>query len=425
MPVLVGGIVGLALALGAPSRVEASPEGDPGPPVPTRADAPTPTEVTSGQAAEPALGGLTDAEVAARFEAAARAMSEGRRREAAEGFVRLAEDAPEHTLASEALFSAAKLYEERLTEPTTALSLYRRLLDRYPQARTALAAQRRAQTIADQLGPDAAGAEALARFTAVLQRFSDTPEADAIAEVEAILAAYPDWPGAPRALLWLAQVHRRGGRHQAALDRYLAAAAVTEPDSDELFSAYLGAGDMATRLGRYRDAEGYYQRLPVAGDPGRRRSLDDALAALTLDRTRAWIYRLCFALLALIAAALLLSLRLAAGSRQAAVRALATVPTEVVFMLPIAAVLTGAALTTHESIGPAVAIVCAGGLVFTWLSGVGLRAAEVHQARFGRLRPLVHAVAVAVAALALVYVALHRNHLLDTLVETVRFGPDV
>lgn len=360
----------------------------------------------------------------ARFDAAARAMSEGAARPAADDFVRLAEDHPDHPLAAEALFSAARLYEERLAEPARALALYRALVEAYPQSRTALAASRRAEALAGQIGPGGQGEAALARFTELLQGFSADSEAATIAAVETLLAEHPGWAGTPRALLWLAQVHRRAGRHDEALARYVE---IGEdwPDSDEASHAWRGAGDMAARLGRFDEAAGLYERMPVAGDPARQRSLEDAREGLAQERLRAHAYRACFAVIALVIAGLLASLALTAGSARQALRALAAVPTEVVFMLPIAALLSAVSFTGHPSIGPAVTLVCAGGLVLAWLSGAGLELARRRGADAGRLRPLLHAAAVAVAVLALCYIALHRGHLLDMIVETVRFGPDV
>lgn len=391
-----------------------------------RAQATPPAAASAELGAEPALRGPEAAlrGPEARFDAAARAMTEGAPRRAAEDFVRLAEDHPDHPLAAEALFSAARLYEERLAEPARALALYRALIERHPRSRTALAASRRAEAIAGQIGPAGQGDQALARFTEILQGFSTRPEAASIAAVEALLAEYPAWSGAPRALLWLAQVHRRAGRYREALARYVHAAEAA-PGSDEAFHAWRGAGDMAARLGRFDVAAEHYERMPVADDPARLRSLEDAREHLARERLRAHGYRACFAVIALALAGLLASLGLAAGSARRAARALAAVPTEVVFMLPIAALLSAASFTGHQSIGPAVTLVCAGGLVLAWLSGAGLELARRREAGAGRLRPPAHAVAVALAVLALCYIALHRGHLLDMILETVRFGPAV
>ncbi|HWN69100.1 MAG TPA: tetratricopeptide repeat protein, partial [Haliangium sp.] len=229
-----------------------------------------------------------------------------------------------------------------------------------------------------------------------------------------------------RALLWLAEIHRRAGRNHDALARYLQIAR-DWPTSDEAVHAWRGAGDMAVRLGHFAEAERHYRSMPVTS-PAALRSRDDALAELARSRLRERVHVACFAILAAVLLGLLASLRQVTGSARASLRALARVPTEVVFMLPIAALLTAGSFTGHESIGPAVTLVCAGGVALAWLSGAGLDAARAHASTAQprrRLRPLAHAAAVALAVIALCYIALHRGHLVDMILETVRFGPDV
>ena len=381
-----------------------------------------------------ALGDDGGPEVA--FDRAAGALSQGDHAGAAAMFVQMAESHPAHPLAAEALFSAARLYEERLAEPGRALALYRVLVERHRDSRTALAASRRAENIERQLEPGGNGDAALAGFTAILQRFSGAEPGDPDAEraalggVEALLAEYPGWPGSPRALLWLAEIHRRAGRNHEALARYLEVAR-DWPDSDEAVHAWRGAGDMAARLGRFDEAARLYHSIPVS-EPADQRGRDDALASLARSRVRAHIYTTCHVIIAIVLLGLCASLRLAAGSAGASLRALARAPTEVVYMLPVAALLAGGSFTGHESVGPAVTLVCAGGLLLTWLSGAGLDAGTARVSGDSaarpprrRLRLLAHAAAVALAVLALCYVAVHRGHLVDMLLDTVRYGPEV
>ncbi len=366
-------------------------------------------------------------DVAGRFERAAERKAAGAHREAAAAFVKLADDARGSPYADDALFEAAKLYEEKLTEPQTALRLYRRLLAEYPDSRTALAASRRATAIAENIGPDG-DATALARFTDLLQRFPERGESDSIAVAEQLLSEYPDWHGRARLQLWLAGVHQRGGRHRRALDYYLAAAAVakaTQNRDDELFSAYRGAGDAAAALGRFDTAERYYRLMPVGGDPARQRSFEDALADLDRARMRTMLYRVSLALIAVVVLVLLVSLRLAAGSIAASWRALRRPSVETVFMAPIAALLIAASLTAHYAIAPAVTIISLGGIAITWLSGAGLAAGRRSRRGLGPWRRLLHALLTALAVVAICYVAVHRNRLIDMIIETVRFGPDL
>jgi hypothetical protein len=98
-------------------------------------------------------------------------------------------------------------------------------------------------------------------------------------------------------------------------------------------------------------------------------------------------------------------------------------PIEVLFLAPVAAVLVGVALTTHVLIAPAVAILVVGGLGLAWLSGAALETARA-RGRSVQTRIAVHVLASLLTVLALFYVAITRDDLLDMVIETVKFGPE-
>ena len=85
--------------------------------------------------------------------------------------------------------------------------------------------------------------------------------------------------------------------------------------------------------------------------------------------------------------------------------------------------LVGVAFTANRLIAPAVAMISAGGVALTWLSGSALEQLRASD-RPGRLRAAGHVLVCLVGVAALAYVALTRDNLLDALIETVRFGPD-
>lgn len=369
-------------------------------------------------------------ELQTRFDRAALAMADGDYAAAATAFVALADAAPDSALADDALFTAAKLYEERLADPARARTLYTRLVDAYPDSRTALAARRRLDDLTAAIGPDHQGAQALARFTDILQHFTERGERESLTMAEAVLADYPDWPSRSRVLTWMGDVHQRGSRHRLALTRYLQAAKAAEAAGAEAraeaqVAAYRGAGEAALALGRFDAAEGYFRQMPVGADPSRIRSLEDALERVERARLRALLYVLSFAVIAVVVLLFIGLLRTAASTWHEALRAARTVPPEAVFMLPIAGILMAASLTAHYAIAPAVAVICIGGLTITWLSGIGLLAARARREGIGPWRPAVHALASVLAVIALTYIALHHNRLVDMIIETVRFGPDV
>lgn len=373
----------------------------------------------------------TQADLQARFDAATEAMASGQYQRAVASLLAIADDAPASALAADALFTAAKLCEDRLADPARARALYQRLVSAYPSSRTALAAQRRATDLAETIGPSQRGAPALAAFTDILQHFTERGERQSLTMAEAVLTEYPDWSGRARVLAWMGDVHQRMGRHEQALARYLesnraATALATQAGREEaLVESFRGAGEAALALSRFDAAERYFRQMPINDDPSRARSLEDALERVERLRLRALLYQLSFALLALVLALLLALLRTAAGSNRVMLTAARALPGEVVFMIPIAGILMAASLTAHYAIAPAVTIICLGGVGITWLSGVGLRAARVRPGGLGGWRPPVHALASICAIVALTYIALHHNRLVDMIVETVRFGPDL
>ena len=332
---------------------------------------------------------------AERFAAATELMADGSYEEAAELLIAIAEETPAGALASDALFSAAKLLEERLSRPDRALALYQRLLERFPDSRTALAARRRADSLRAQIGPDSAGAALLARFNQILQGFPSRAESESIELMEELLAEQPDWTGRARALLWLASVHQRAERLDRAMSGYLEAAEAAEavlakpageagegaenpPANAEkwLFEAYRGAGDVAVAQGRFDRAEMYYRRMVAGSDSNRQRMVSESLDHLATEQLRTRLYWVALAMTIAVFLGFLASLRLSAGSWRAALGSLRSPPPEVIFMFPIAALLISASLASHHSIGPAVAIICAGGIALAWLSGAALLAAQ-------------------------------------------------
>lgn len=367
-------------------------------------------------------------DVRAEFDRATAAMAAGEYQRAAETFVALADRAPSNPLAADALFSAAQLYEQRLADPRRAHDLYLRLTREHPSSRTALAARRRAESLRAGLGPEGRGADALARFGEILLHFNRHGEAESLAMAEHLLNENPEWVGRSRVLGWMGDVHLRAGRHARALELYVSAAAAAPPGEtgdEQRWAAYRGAGDAALAAGRFDEAERYYRSMLTAGDASRARALDDALERVARQRLRATLYQLSFAVLALVVFGFGVLLRSSADGWRAGLRCLARVPTEVIFMVPIAGLLVVASLTAHYAIAPAVFIICLGGLAITWLSGAGLAAAHARARGAGRIRPWVHIVLAVAGVLALSYIALHHNRLIDMIVDTVRFGPDV
>jgi hypothetical protein len=318
------------------------------------------------------------------------------------------------------LFAAARACEDRLDDPARAALIYERITTAYPDARVAIAAARRLAELRPLVGARGE-TSALAADLAQLIARADSLAPDAVFARATRLAAAA-WPGAPNAALWLADWLRRAGRIVEAQAHY-AIVAARWPGSPQAREALRGAVASAIDARNWSLAERLASRLPAI-EPADRGVRDNLRAAAALGRRRAGWYVLAWLVIAGAGAALLGSLAEATrGSPPGARRSALRPPIEVVFLAPIVAVLIGVAFTTHRLIAPAVAMISIGGLVLAYLSGATLEHLRQHR-RATRLRGVIHAVLCLVSVVALVYIALTKDHLLDLLIETVRFGPE-
>ncbi|TMQ15153.1 MAG: hypothetical protein E6J91_13860 [Deltaproteobacteria bacterium] len=319
------------------------------------------------------------------------------------------------------LFAAARACEDKLDDPGRAVALYDRITADHPSARVAASAARRAAALRELIGPHGETA-ALAQELAQLIARADAEPAEAVIRRGDRLAAAA-WPGAPRAALWLADWLRRAGQLAEADARY-AAITARWPTLPQARDALRGAVGSALDAHDWSRAEALAARLSIA-EPADRIVRDDLLAAAARGRRRGRWYAAAWLAIAAAFAGLLASLaeailRSPPGTRRSALRP----PIEVAFLAPVAIVLTGIAFTAHRLIAPAVATICAGGVALTWLSGATLERLRA-RGRPRRLRAVAHVIACLAGVVALAYVALTRDNLIDALVETVRFGPDV
>jgi hypothetical protein len=318
------------------------------------------------------------------------------------------------------LFAAARACEDKLGDPGRAVALYDRITGEHPSARVAAPAARRAAALRALIGPHGETAALAGELAQLIARADAGPAGDVIRRGDRLAGA--DWPGAPRAALWLADWLRRSGRLADARARY-AAIAARWPAAPEAREALRGGAGCALDAHDWPLAEALAARLPAV-EPADRIVRDDLRAAAARGRRRARWYVAALLAIAGALAALLGSLAEATlrgppGSRRRALRP----PIEVAYLAPIAAVLIGVAFTAHRLIAPAVALISAGGIALTWLSGSALEQLRA-TGRPSRLRATGHVLACLAGVAALAYVALTRDNLLDALIETVRFGPE-
>jgi hypothetical protein len=318
------------------------------------------------------------------------------------------------------LFAAGRACEDKLLDPGRAAAIYDRVVAEHPTARVAIAAARRSAALRELAGPHGEGAAYAAELAQLIARADGQPAGAVIQRAERLAGAA--WPGAPAAALWLADWLRRSGRFVEAQARY-ADLVARWPALPEARAALRGAAGCALDAHDWALAEALASRLP-ASDPASQAIRADLLAAAAREHRRARWYLAAWLAITIAFGTLLGSLLEAAlrsppGTRWSALRP----PMEIWFVGPVAAVLIGVAFTAHRLIAPAVATISLGGLALSWLSGAALERLRA-RGRSRRLRSIAHVVVCIAGIAGLGYVALTRDHLLDLLIETVRFGPE-
>jgi tetratricopeptide (TPR) repeat protein len=323
------------------------------------------------------------------------------------------EHAPTTPALADVLFAAGRACEDRLHDPARALTLYERIVREVPDAGISIAAGRRItqlQGVRDH-GPEAAD---LADLVANADRL---PRDDVERRAAALIAA--NWPGAADAALWLADWQCRTTRFAAAQTHY-AEVLARWPYTEQSRLALRNAAGCAIDARDWALAEQLARRLPAL-DPIEAAVKDDLLDAAARGRRRDHLYTASWLGLAVAIVVLLASFVEAAlrgGRRRPALRP----PVEVMFLAPVAAVIVAASFTAHRAIAPAVLRISLVGLALAWLSGATLDLLRSRN-RAVRMRALVHVAACAIGVLAIGYIAMTHDGLLDMLAETVRFGP--
>ena len=358
-----------------------------------------------GNAATPASAGLVDALGSADAAQVERAV------------VAIAE-VPASEVDPDALFAAARACEEKLFDPGRAAAMYERIVAEHPAARIAAMAARRVAALRALVGSRGEGAVQATGLARLIASADALPLAEVMARGKEL--ADGPWPGAPTAALWLADWLRRTRRLAEAQEQY-AVVMARWPTLPQGEAALRGGAGCAIEARNWGLAEALANRLPAV-DAAARRVREELLASVAQGRRRsrwyvaAWI-AIAGALVAMVASLAEAVARRPRGARRAALRP----PVEVVFLAPVALVLVGVAFTAHRLIAPAVAAIAVGGLALSWLSGAALEAVA---GRAHKARSLAQVVVCLVGVAGVVYVALTREDLLDTVIETVRFGPE-
>lgn len=302
------------------------------------------------------------------------------------------ERAPTTRDLADVLFVAGRACEDRLFDPARALRLYDRIVRDLPDTSAAIAAGRRIEMLRDVRG-HAAEASAFAWLVANADRL---PQPAVIVTGRML---------GDRATAWLADWLCRKQHYALA---------------QALFTDARNAAGCAIEAGNYALAKRLASTLPA--DDANAAIKRDLLSAAARGQTRVRLYDLSWIALVLACLALLASAvdaMLRGGLRWPALRP----PVEVVFLAPLALVVSVIAFATQRTIWPAVFRITLVGIALTWLSGLALDLLRA-RGRSVRLRAVVHVIACALGVLAIGYVSVMRDGLIDMFVETLRYGPE-
>lgn len=323
------------------------------------------------------------------------------------------EHAPKEPGLADVLFAAGRACEDRLLDPPRALALYERILREMPDASVAIAAERRVENLRAVRGHEGLSLE----LAQVIAHADQWDPLDIWFRAEALSTA--EWPGAPDAALWLGDWLCRTRNFEAAQHRY---ALIRErwPASEQAHLAHRNAAGCALDAHDYATATRLANELP-AGNEIDAAVRADLLAAAHRGRTRAGLHVvscIALALAMLLLVGSLVEAVVRGGRRRPAWRP----PIEVLFLAPLAVVVVAVAFVTQRTIAPAVARISGTGLVFAWISGITLDLLRA-RGRSVRGRAILHIVICAIGVLAVGYVAITRDGLVDMLSDTIKYGP--
>jgi len=311
----------------------------------------------------------------------------------------------------------------RLAERTGDFARARRALDQVIALGTDDALVRRARHARDRLMAATGGGQwdAIAREhqRLVAKAFGGGDPRAALEALEQLARDHPTYPQAAMALLAAAQGWEHEGEASRGIELLRAAVAMAGTERPRIALALTRA---LIRRGEHDEAGAQLDQL--AASPGAdRAAIAELREKLDTAGRRAAIRKLLWSLLAVIAGIAVGVLRREAGSWGRAARLVARPPLEVVFLIPVGAVLAVVAQTGNPLVAKAVVAIVLAGIFVAWISGALLEARRVRRGRIGASHALAQAVlAVAVVAGA-AYLAIDRDRLLDLVGETWEHGP--
>ncbi|MDQ3336437.1 MAG: hypothetical protein M4D80_14815 [Myxococcota bacterium] len=230
----------------------------------------------------------------------------------------------------------------------------------------------------------------------------------ALEELEVIAKANPRYPRALAVRVTLARAWETEDEIERALG-WLRDAVQLAPTEDH------PRIELVRMLVRNRELADARRELALVRDAAARRTLERSLSAGESWQVLRWLSLAILIVLGVVAAVVL-------RHRRVPLRQIARPPVEVIYFVPIAAVVGAIASTGNPLVAKAVIGIFIGASLIAWVSGATLEAAR-QRAAIGVRHAVVHALVVGVAVLAAVYLAIDHARLLDLVAETWRTGP--
>ena len=357
----------------------------------------------------------------ARFRAAKAREVGGDLPGAAADFEAIAAELPGSPWADDALVEAARL-ADRLGDLPRARRVAEAAIAIDPGGRAARWARGFLADLDARTGGAGAWSEVAAAEKALVAAVGRHGDPDPhLEQLEALLVASPGYPRGAPARIWLGDRWAQQGEWSHALALFTdAIAAASDPVVRR--RATVRRIEALAALDRHDDASAAVHAFssdPAADPEAVRRisALVDTHRARYRVRIGAWIA------LGVLALAGLGVLARATGSPRAALRALFRPPVEVLYAVPVVAVVIAVSATGNDLVGRAIAWIGVGGLAIAWLSGAAL-AAAARRAPLRAPRVAAHLAAAVVAVLAVVYLSIVDDRLIDMVLETWAHGPD-
>jgi outer membrane protein assembly factor BamD (BamD/ComL family) len=321
---------------------------------------------------------------------------------------------PEDSFADDALLEQARLTEEVLGQPASALGLYRKLIEHYPNSRSVRRAKARAEFLSRNLGQ---GEQVLSAYQKIQQESASSPPAESAEKMLDLLDKHKDFSLRPDGLYWVGSLWIRAKKYEPAR-KILWAVVADYPKHRAAGLALLELGNLEIKLNNLDAAEKVYSALGSLPEAEWKKSSAGGQQRVDSVRFRNRVIFWSWVFWGLVAFCLWLFVVIGVSRKKIKPRELLRPPIEALIYLPVMAALivwasSGARQTSH-------ALIWLSGLVFLLLvpNGWLLRKLTLSVPRLmGWMLVLL------LAGCACVVAAIGAAGMTTQVLHTIQFGP--